>query len=91
MFGNLYGLVNMSLFLLLANYVAALVAVQLLRGDLGDDVTMNFGQIYTSFLAMYQVRALVIYRTFHSNIFRSLRKFLAAIEAITLDDLVEPT
>ncbi|TDL23428.1 hypothetical protein BD410DRAFT_897507 [Rickenella mellea] len=54
-FGNMYGLVNMSLFLILANYVAALVAIQLLRGDLTSDVTMNFGQIYNSFLAMYQV------------------------------------
>lgn len=55
-FGNLYGLVNMSLFLILANYVSALFAVQLLRGDLTDSNAMNFGEIYNSFLAMYQVR-----------------------------------
>lgn len=45
----------MSLFLILANYVSALFAVQLLRGDLTNDNTMNFGGIYNSFLAMYQV------------------------------------
>lgn len=54
-FGNLYGLVNMSLFLILANYLSALVAVQLVRGDLTQDDTMNFGEIYNSFIAMYQV------------------------------------
>lgn len=51
----MYGLANMSLFLILVNYIAALVAVQLLRGDLGEDTPMNFGQLFTSFLAMYQV------------------------------------
>ncbi|KAF6754799.1 high-affinity cell membrane calcium channel [Ephemerocybe angulata] len=54
-FGNMYGLVNMSLFLLLVNYIAALVAVQLLRGDLGNDTSINFGELFNSFLAMYQV------------------------------------
>ena len=54
-FGNLYGLVNMSLFLLLANFVGALVSVQLLRGDLSSGVPMNFKEIYNGFLAMYQV------------------------------------
>ncbi|KAF8882238.1 Ion transport protein-domain-containing protein [Infundibulicybe gibba] len=54
-FGNMYGLANMSLFLILVNFIAALVAVQLLRGDLGQDTTMNFGQLFTSFLAVYQV------------------------------------
>ena len=53
MFGNLYGLVNMSLFLILANYLAALVAVQLLRGDMSSSDNMNFKEIYNSFLAMY--------------------------------------
>lgn len=51
----MYGLANMSLFLLLVNYIAALVSVQLLRGDLGSDVTMNFGQLFNAFLAVYQV------------------------------------
>jgi hypothetical protein len=45
----------MSLFLLLVNYIAALVAVQLLRGDLGGDTAINFGELFNSFLAMYQV------------------------------------
>ena len=45
----------MTLFLLLINYVSALIAIQLLRGDLTSDDPMNFGQIYTSFIAMYQV------------------------------------
>jgi len=51
----MYGLVNMTLFLLLVNYIAALVAVQLLRGDLGNDTAINFGELWNSFLAMYQV------------------------------------
>ncbi|KAH6905112.1 high-affinity cell membrane calcium channel [Coprinopsis sp. MPI-PUGE-AT-0042] len=54
-FGNMYGLVNMSLFLVLVNYIAALVAVQLLRGDLGNDASINFGEVFNSFLSMYQV------------------------------------
>jgi hypothetical protein len=54
-FGNMYGLANMSLFLILVNYIAALVAVQLLRGDVGQDIPMNFGQLFTAFLAVYQV------------------------------------
>ena len=51
----MYGLANMALFLMIVNYLAALVAVQLLRGDFGNDVTINFGEIFNSFLAMYQV------------------------------------
>ena len=54
-FGNLYGLVNMSLFLILINFIAALVAIQLLRGDVPGNLNMNFGQLFTSFLAVYQV------------------------------------
>ncbi|KAH0580401.1 hypothetical protein H2248_001903 [Termitomyces sp. 'cryptogamus'] len=54
-FGNMYGLANMSLFLIMINYIAALAAVQLLRGDMGEDTPMNFGDIWTSFLAVYQV------------------------------------
>ncbi|KAI0031009.1 Ion transport protein-domain-containing protein [Vararia minispora EC-137] len=53
-FGNMYGLANMTLFLLLINYISALVATQMLRGDLSSGKAMNFGQIYTSFLAIYQ-------------------------------------
>ncbi|KDQ58077.1 hypothetical protein JAAARDRAFT_69375 [Jaapia argillacea MUCL 33604] len=54
-FGNMYGLANMSLFLILINFIAALVAVQVLRGDMASSQPMNFGQVFTSFLAMYQV------------------------------------
>jgi hypothetical protein len=54
-FGNMHGLVNMSLFLILVNYLSALFASQLLRGDLPSSQTMNFGQIFTSFLAIYQI------------------------------------
>lgn len=51
----MYGLANMSLFLILVNYIAALVAVQLLRGDLSSDQTVNFGQLFNAFLGIYQV------------------------------------
>ncbi|KII90373.1 hypothetical protein PLICRDRAFT_173801 [Plicaturopsis crispa FD-325 SS-3] len=54
-FGNMYGLANMSLFLILVNFLAALVAVQLLRGDVGVDQTINFGQLFNAFLGVYQV------------------------------------
>jgi hypothetical protein len=55
LFGNMHGLANMSLFLILVNYLSALFASQLLRGDLQSSETMNFGQIFTSFLAIYQI------------------------------------
>jgi hypothetical protein len=45
----------MALFLIIVNYIAALVAVQLLRGDFISGSQVNFGQIWNSFLAMYQV------------------------------------
>ncbi|XP_006460371.1 hypothetical protein AGABI2DRAFT_220377 [Agaricus bisporus var. bisporus H97] len=54
-FGNLYGLANMSLFLILINYISALVAVQLLRGDFKKDDTTNFGELFNAFLAIWQV------------------------------------
>jgi len=54
-FGNMHGLANMSLFLIIVNYLAALFASQLLRGDLSSSEAMNFGQIFTSFLAIYQI------------------------------------
>ena len=52
------GLANMVLFLLLTNFIAALVAVQLLRGDLPEDTDMNYAQLTLGFLGMYQVRFL---------------------------------
>lgn len=54
-FGNLYGLVNMTLFLLLVNLLAALVCVELIRGDMNDSIGLNFGQLWNSFLAVYQL------------------------------------
>ncbi|KAJ6583225.1 hypothetical protein B0H10DRAFT_2340382 [Mycena sp. CBHHK59/15] len=51
----MYGLANMTLFLILVNFIAALVSVQFLRGDLSASETMNFGQLFTAFLAVYQV------------------------------------
>jgi hypothetical protein len=45
----------MSLFLILVNYIAALVSVQLLRGDITADQATNFGQLYTAFLAIWQI------------------------------------
>ncbi|EIW77746.1 hypothetical protein CONPUDRAFT_167813 [Coniophora puteana RWD-64-598 SS2] len=54
-FGNMYGLANMTIFLLLIDFIAALAGVQLIRGDMGDDNAMNFSEIWNSFLAVYQV------------------------------------
>ena len=45
----------MSLFLVLVNFIAALVAIQLLRGDISDDQTMNFGHLFNACLGVYQV------------------------------------
>ena len=58
--GNLAGLSNMILFLLLSVGLAALVAVQLLRGDIpqeedGEHIQADFKQVYNGFLGMYQV------------------------------------
>ncbi|CAE6438713.1 unnamed protein product [Rhizoctonia solani] len=54
-FGNMTGLANMVLFLILTNYIAALVAIQLLRGDLPEDTDMNYSQIPLGFIGMYQI------------------------------------
>jgi voltage-dependent calcium channel len=61
-FANLRGLANMVLFLMIFNYLAALFVVQILRGDMPSTnpqntnaSAMNFGEIFTSFLAIYQV------------------------------------
>ncbi|KAJ7487740.1 hypothetical protein B0H11DRAFT_2409132 [Mycena galericulata] len=40
--------------LIVVNFIAALVAVQFLRGDLPSSQTMNFGTLFTSFLAVDQ-------------------------------------
>ncbi|KAH9840560.1 Ion transport protein-domain-containing protein [Rhodofomes roseus] len=54
-FGNMYGLANMTLFLVMLNFIAALVGVQLLRGDIPRGNYIDYGQIYNSFLAAYQL------------------------------------
>ncbi|GJE94122.1 Ion transport protein-domain-containing protein [Phanerochaete sordida] len=56
-FGNMYGLANMSLFLFMINYITALVAIQLLRGDVqeADDRFINWGDVFNSFLGVYQI------------------------------------
>lgn len=56
-FGNMYGLANMTLFLLLINYLTALVGIQLLRGDVqsGDGQLVDWGEIFNAFLGVYQV------------------------------------
>ncbi|KAG8827931.1 calcium channel protein [Serendipita sp. 401] len=54
-FGNMRGLMNMTIFLMLANFLAALFAVQLFRNDVPETFNMNFQGVVTSFLAMYQV------------------------------------
>jgi hypothetical protein len=74
----MYGLVNMSLFLLLTNFIGALIAVQLFRGDIPANETMNFSQLFNAFLAMYQVSFFLLfillltllnysYRSFHQK------------------------
>ncbi|KAG9016762.1 calcium channel protein [Tulasnella sp. 427] len=54
-FGNMNGLWNMTLFLMIVNLLGALIAVQLFRGDVKSDNHMNFAETYSAFLAMYQV------------------------------------
>jgi voltage-dependent calcium channel len=56
----MYGLVNMTLFLLLTNVIAGLIAIQLFRGDFNPttaNTEFTFKQVFNAFLAMYQVRA----------------------------------
>lgn len=43
------------MFLLLANFLAALFAIQLFRGDIDPNNPMNFLHVGNAFLAMYQV------------------------------------
>lgn len=54
-FGNLYGLWSMSVFLVLMNGLSALFAIQLLRPDLPADGTVTFLQFFNAFLGTYQV------------------------------------
>ncbi|EIW66778.1 hypothetical protein TREMEDRAFT_40774 [Tremella mesenterica DSM 1558] len=54
-FGSFAGMLNLIVFLILINFIGALVAIQLLRGDLTSDQTITFSQTYNSFLGMYQI------------------------------------
>jgi len=54
-FGNMYGMTNMILFLLLVNFIASLMAVQLLRGYMLSNEMINFGHIFNAFLGMWQI------------------------------------
>ncbi|THC97538.1 hypothetical protein EYZ11_002961 [Aspergillus tanneri] len=56
-FRNAKGLLNLILFVLLITYLASIFATQLFRSQLPDDdnVEINFGNIYNSFLGMYQI------------------------------------
>jgi hypothetical protein len=56
-FANLRGLANMVLFLMIVDYLAALFVAQILRGDMQSNLAMNFGEVFTSFLAVYQTFA----------------------------------
>ena len=50
----MYGLMNMTLSLMLINFLTVLVGIQLIQGDMAGIVMMNFGQLFNSFLAVYQ-------------------------------------
>jgi hypothetical protein len=45
----------MTLFLLLVDLLAALVCVELIRGDMDGSTMLNFGQLWNPFLAVYQI------------------------------------
>ena len=51
----MYGLANMSLFLIEINLLAALFAIQFLGGDIQSGESIDFGTLYNTFLAIYQV------------------------------------
>ncbi|GAA6002036.1 hypothetical protein JCM10207_003048 [Rhodosporidiobolus poonsookiae] len=57
--GTFTALINMITFLLMMNFIAALIAVQFLRGipdpDNDDTGLLDFYQIYNAFVAMYQI------------------------------------
>lgn len=58
--GNVYGLLNLILFVFLLTFLAALFAAQMFRGELpqedeGDSVEVTFATLFNSFLGMYQL------------------------------------
>ncbi|OCF43572.1 high-affinity cell membrane calcium channel [Kwoniella heveanensis CBS 569] len=54
-FGSFAGLLNMVVFMFLMNFLGALMALQLFRGDLEEGDTITFSQTYNSFLGIYQI------------------------------------
>lgn len=53
-FKNAYGLANLILFVFLVTFLASIFAIQLFRGQIFDG-NIDFGNIYNSFLGMYQI------------------------------------
>jgi hypothetical protein len=58
--GSIAGFLNMTLFLLMMTFIAALMAAQFLRGEIPEEIEgetpeMTFYQMYNGFLATYQV------------------------------------
>ncbi|CAG8569817.1 3141_t:CDS:10 [Ambispora leptoticha] len=59
--GSAFGLANLVFFILLVNFISAVIGVQLIRGDIpsvdenGNQIEMRFSDIYNSFVALYQV------------------------------------
>ncbi|KAH8845237.1 hypothetical protein MCOR27_007117 [Pyricularia oryzae] len=59
--GNASGIGNLLVFVFLMTFLMSIFAAQLFRGELpeqdedGEDIKVNFGSIYNSFLGMYQV------------------------------------
>lgn len=86
-FGSLSGLLNMILFLLLMVGLAALVAVQLFRGDIadtnedGESVEMTFKHLFNSFLAVYQVFSSENWNDVLFDVITNVKKFQQAVIA----------
>ncbi|KAF3939441.1 hypothetical protein ABW19_dt0202920 [Dactylella cylindrospora] len=59
--GSVGGILNLLFFVLLMTFLCSIFAVQLLRGnipkedDSGEDIRITFGNIWNSFLGMYQI------------------------------------
>ncbi|GFG14983.1 calcium-channel protein cch1 [Aspergillus lentulus] len=60
-FSNATGLLNLIMFVFLITFLASIFATQLFRGQIpaenngGDEIDINFADIYNSFLGMYQI------------------------------------
>lgn len=59
--GNAAGIANLMLFVFLITFLMSIFAVQLFRGEIpeqdssGEDIRINFKNIYNAFLGMYQI------------------------------------